>query len=147
MPRPWQSVRPIAVVISWLYPFLNFCCPNFKLLLRFFTIVTISHFEMLYFEPFCPNFKLLLRFFTIVTISRFEMLYFEPFCLNFKLLLWFFTIVTISCFEMLYFEPFGLFYHDFILLTCILRQPVRLVGLVILFSFRSRIFAVGGDCD
>ena len=56
-------------------------------------------------------------------------------------------IVTISCFEMLYFEPFGLFYHDFILLTCILQQPVRLVGLVVLFSFRSRLFPVGGECD
>ena len=51
----------------------------------------------------------------------------------------FHTIVTISHLEMLYFEPFGVFYRDFILLTCILRQPVRLVGLVVLFSFRSRI--------
>ena len=49
----------------------NFCCSNFKLLLRFFMIVTISHFEMLYFE-------LLLRFIKIVMISRFKMLYFEP---------------------------------------------------------------------
>ena len=68
----------------------------------------------------CPKFKLLLRFLTIVTISRLKMLYFEPFCV---------------------------FYRDFILLTCILWQPVRLVWLVALFSFRSRIFAVGGECD
>ena len=47
-------------------------------------------------------------------------------------------IVTISRFKMLYFGPFGVFYRDFILLTCILRQLVGLVGLVTLFSFRSR---------
>ena len=29
-----------------------FCCPKFKLLLRFLTIVTICRFKMLYFEPF-----------------------------------------------------------------------------------------------
>ena len=34
-----------------LFNFFFFFCPNFKLLLRFFTIVMISHFEMLYFEP------------------------------------------------------------------------------------------------
>ena len=56
-------------------------------------------------------------------------------------------IVTISRLKMLYFEPFGVFYGDFILLTCILWQPVQLVGLVALFSFQSRIFAVGGECD
>ena len=68
-------------------------------------------------------------------------------CPKFKLLLWFLTIVTISCLKMLYFEPFGVFYRDFILLTCILWQLVRLVGLLTLFSFRSWIFAVGGECD
>ena len=36
----------------------------------------------------------------------------------------------ISGLKMLYFEPFGVFYRDFILLTCILRQPVRLVGFI-----------------
>ena len=55
-------------------------------------------------------------------------------CPKFKLLLQFLMIVTISRLKMLYFEPFGVFYRDFILLTCILRQPVRLVGLVALFS-------------
>ena len=74
-------------------------------------------------------------------------------CPNFGLLLWFFTIVMISHFEMLYLMFKSAFYHDFILLTCILRQPVRLVELVVLFSFWSRIFfrgckfAVGGECD
>ena len=74
----------------------------------------------------CPNFGLLLRFLMIVKISRFEMLY-----LMFK----------------------SAFYYDFILLTCILWPPVRLVELVILFSSWSRIFfrgckfAVGGECD
>ena len=68
-------------------------------------------------------------------------------CPKFKLLLRFLTIVTISRLKILYFEPFGVFYRDFILLTCILRQPVRLVGLVALFSFRSRIFTVGSECD
>ena len=67
--------------------------------------------------------------------------------LKFKLLLRFLTIVTISRLKMLYFEPFGVFYRDFIPLTCTLQQPVWLVGLVMLFSFRSRIFAVGGECD
>ena len=56
-------------------------------------------------------------------------------------------IVTISRLKMLYFEPFSVFYHDFILLTCILRQPVRLVVLVVLFLSRSCIFAVGSECD
>ena len=68
-------------------------------------------------------------------------------CRKFKLLLRFLMIVTISRLKMLYFEPFGVFYCDFILLTCILQQPVRLVGLVALFSFRSQIFTVGGKCD
>ena len=68
-------------------------------------------------------------------------------CPKFKLLLRFFTIVTISHLGMLYFEPLGVFYRDFILLTCILRQPVRLVGLVALFSFWSWIFVVGSECD
>ena len=74
-------------------------------------------------------------------------------CPNFGLLLWFFTIVTISRFEMLNLMFKSAFYHDFILLTCILWPPVRLVELVVLFSSWSRIFlrgckfAVGGECD
>ena len=68
-------------------------------------------------------------------------------CPKYRLLLRFFTIVTISCLKMLYFEPFSVFNHDFILLTCILRQSVRLVGLVVLFSSWGRIFAVGGECN
>ena len=73
--------------------------------------------------------------------------FFHYCCPKFRLLLWFFTIVTISRLKMLYFEPFSVFYHDFILLTCILWQPVRLVGLVVLFLSRSWIFVVGSECD
>ena len=65
---------------------------------------------------------------------------------KFKLLLRLLTIVTISRLKMMYFEPFDVLYLDFILLTCIIRQPVRLVGLVVLFSSEP-IFAVGGECD
>ena len=50
--------------------------------------------------------------------------FFHYCCPKFRLLLRFFTIVTISRLKMLYFEPFSVLYHDFILLTCILRQPV-----------------------
>ena len=53
---------------------------------------------------------------------------------KFKLLLRLLTIVMISRLKMMYFEPFDVLYLDFILLTCIIRQPVRLVGLVVLFS-------------
>ena len=53
---------------------------------------------------------------------------------KFKLLLRLLTIVMISRLKMMYFEPFGVLYYDFILLTCIIWQPVRLVGLVVLFS-------------
>ena len=57
--------------------------------------------------------------------------FFDP---KFKLLLQLLTIVMISHLKMMYFEPFDVFYLDFILLTCIIWQPVQLVGLVILFS-------------
>ena len=68
-------------------------------------------------------------------------------CPKFKLLLRFLTIVTISHLKCCILNLLVCFYLDFILLTCILRQPVRLVGLVTLVSFRGRIFAVGGECD
>ena len=130
MSCPWRLVQLIAVIVSYQHSFFNFCDPKFKLLLRLLTIVTISRLKMMYFEPFDVfylDFHTLDLYYSATGTTSWA-------GRTVLIRSQFITTVTIGRFKLLYFEPFGLFYRDFLLLICIIRQPVRLVGLVVLFS-------------